>query len=90
LGRKTAELPKDEPTVGSAFLFVALSPKMAKYRFRISEATEMLKKLLKNARLIQTGLNTKGKHPFLFKVELTDYQGCRYRCSAARGMKDVE
>jgi hypothetical protein len=44
-----AELPKDEPTVGSAFLFVVLSPKMAKYRFQISEATEMLKKLLKEA-----------------------------------------
>ena len=44
-----AELPKDEPTVDSAFLFVVLSPKMAKYRFQMSEATEMLKKLLKEA-----------------------------------------
>jgi hypothetical protein len=44
-----AELPKDEPTVDSAFLFVVLSPKTAKYRFQISEATEKLKKLLKEA-----------------------------------------
>jgi hypothetical protein len=44
-----AELPKDEPTVDSAFLFVVLSPKMSKYRFQMSEATKMLKRLLKEA-----------------------------------------